>query len=509
MKNNLFKSAKLTKFFLSIIVISNLFTFQTNATLNEAQKTEITKEFTKYASITISADLEAKIVSGQITNLTPDQKEYMKDHLSALCNSLTWIKELDLQNCMIESLPDEISKLKELRVLNLSNNKISTLPENIVTLNKLNYLNLSNNQFTTLPMNLHTLPQIKFIDLANNKLESFPDENSKKTEITKDYLKYASITIRTGLEAKIISGELINLTQNEKEYIKDHFPALCNSLNWIEKLELYNCNIESLPPEICNLTNLTILDLSNNKLQNLPISFYELGGLQYLYLSSNNIDTLPEEIEGLKSLINLNLSNNKISVFPNNITTLPKLEYLCVENNQLTTLPEEIGNLNTLIQIDLSNNKIKEIPNSVVNLQNLKGLYIEYNNIKILPENFNNLIKIEVINLYHNEIKSLPYNFELLPQLQDLNLGHNKLESLPENIGKLLSLKNLTLEDNNKLRMIPRSLLKLKNSLESLNLLYTNIPFKSKNGMLGREELQRLMTNRVVFSLEKPRHRLK
>lgn len=326
---------------------------------------------------------------------------------------------------------------------------------------------------------------------------------AQKTEITKKFLTDASINVKTSLKAKIISGELVNLTPNQKEYIKDHFPALCNSLSWIKKLELYNCNLESLPDEISKLKRLTILDLSHNKLQDLPIGFYKLSGLQSLNLSSNNINTLHEDIEGLKSITNLNLRDNQISTLPNNFVKLVQLKHIDLENNKIIDLPNEIGALKKLITLNVSYNKIVFLPDSFASLSNLKELYLQYNNIKTFPPHFEQLKTIEVINLYHNKIDFLPYSFEELFTLEELNLGHNYLKKLPKYIGQLTKLKHLTLEDNYELSTIPNSLLDLIDSLESLNLLRTNIPKNSNNEKLGRKKLQMLFEDRVVFYLEK------
>jgi internalin A len=326
---------------------------------------------------------------------------------------------------------------------------------------------------------------------------------AQKTEITKEFLQDASIKDRAGLETKLVSGELINLTPNQKEYIKDHLLVLCNSLRWIKKLELYNCNLESLPDEISNLKLLTLLDLSHNKLQNLPISFYKLSGLQSLYLSSNNINSLPEDIEGLKSLYDLNLSKNNLNTLPNNFIKLLQLRYLNIEENKLTCLPQEIEQLCHLMHLNLNKNNIEKLPNNFVYLKNLKFFHAQFNKLKELPDNFEKLIKIQVIDLYHNKIDFLPYSFEQLYTLTDLNMGSNKLKKLPRHIGQLRKLKHLTLEDNTELSQIPNSLTDLKDSLESLNLLYTNIPKNSKK-KLGRKKLQMHFEDRVVFFLENP-----
>jgi len=73
------------------------------------------------------------------------------------------------------------------------------------------------------------------------------------------------------------------------------------------------CNINSLPSNISNLTQLKTLDLSNNQLTNLPSEIVDLNNLQYLNLSGNNFTTFPPELCNINNL-NLIIDNFDYSV---------------------------------------------------------------------------------------------------------------------------------------------------------------------------------------------------
>lgn len=71
------------------------------------------------------------------------------------------------------------------------------------------------------------------------------------------------------------------------------------------RLQLHNNLLEELPPEIGSLRKLKIINLSDNKLQNLPRQFYMLEELCKLHLKNNHISTLEAEIGNLVMLTHM------------------------------------------------------------------------------------------------------------------------------------------------------------------------------------------------------------
>lgn len=63
--------------------------------------------------------------------------------------------------------------------------------------------------------------------------------------------------------------------------------------------------LEELPPEIGSLRKLKIVNLSDNRLKNLPHEFYMLEELCELYLRSNQISILEAEIGDLIMLTHM------------------------------------------------------------------------------------------------------------------------------------------------------------------------------------------------------------
>jgi len=75
---------------------------------------------------------------------------------------------------------------------------------------------------------------------------------------------------------------------------------------------------------------------------------------------------LNESIDELIEIIILELSSNKLTEIPNSIGILQQLQYLDLSSNQLTKIPESIGNLPQLQNLYLYGNKLTEIPDSII-----------------------------------------------------------------------------------------------------------------------------------------------
>tara|TARA_B100000959_G_scaffold233560_1_gene251047 strand:- start:27 stop:1037 length:1011 start_codon:yes stop_codon:yes gene_type:complete len=104
--------------------------------------------------------------------------------------------------------------------------------------------------------------------------------------------------------------------------------------------------IDHLPDNIGQLSELTTLFLEGHLLTELPASFTSLSSLVNLYISSNWLTSLPEDFGNLTSLSILDLGYNQLASIPESIGELINIQYLLLFNNQLTSLPESICDLN-------------------------------------------------------------------------------------------------------------------------------------------------------------------
>ncbi|HRI33062.1 MAG TPA: COR domain-containing protein, partial [Saprospiraceae bacterium] len=163
------------------------------------------------------------------------------------------------------------------------------------------------------------------------------------------------------------------------------------SKNW-NILDLSGSGLTELPREIFDLTNLKTLKLGKyrlpqkNYIKDIPKDIGKLSDLEVLDLTDNQITTLPDEISKLKKLKRLVLSSNNFANFPLSICELENLEELFIGNNYFSQLPREIQKLKKLHTLRLNSNKFKSIPDEINLLPALKHLYLYDNPIKNVPK---------------------------------------------------------------------------------------------------------------------------
>ena len=121
---------------------------------------------------------------------------------------------------------------------------------------------------------------------------------------------------------------------NESEYINNEYPIISSTT--------------TVPSEIGNLTNLTLLSLNSNKLTT-PWRADPLNPFGRI---------VPSEICNLTNLTQLDLRCNKLTNLQSEICNLTNLTQLSLNDNQLKNLPSEICNLTNLTYLSLCNNKL-------------------------------------------------------------------------------------------------------------------------------------------------------
>lgn len=192
----------------------------------------------------------------------------------------------------------------------------------------------------------------------------------------------------------------------------------------LKKLDLSNKNI-SLLNIIDDYTNITLLDLSNNKLSKLPNNFNKLfPNLKILFLTNNLFEDIPECLLYSKITI-LSIKNNKIQKIDNLPITI---NWLMATNNNITNI-NYITNLINLRKLSLSGNFISEIPEEINKLHNLELVRFSNNNITIINKNCLELPKLTYIALGGNPIfpdiyKTIPIiNIENIKLYEKLGSG--------------------------------------------------------------------------------------
>lgn len=126
-----------------------------------------------------------------------------------------------------------------------------------------------------------------------------------------------------------------------------------------------------------------IVNYTNQNLPNFPNEKVKADTTS-LFFNKNRLSEFPSCISQLANLTLLNLSDNRIRQLPSNII-LPAIRTLFLNNNLLENFPSNFC-LPSLTNLAFANNHISTLPVEMRSLTNLKGLRIENNPIEN-PEN--------------------------------------------------------------------------------------------------------------------------
>ncbi|CAK6954985.1 leucine-rich repeat-containing protein 47 [Scomber scombrus] len=154
---------------------------------------------------------------------------------------LTNLQSLILCRNKLASFPNVIGNLKSLKVLDLSVNNLTVLPESITQLKELNTFNVSCNNLEVLPEGLSQCTKLSNINISKNRITSFPaDLYSEKLDLLSSLVASDNI-----LEA--LSGEV-------------HILAA------LKVLDLSNNKLKEIPPELSDCPKLKEINFKGNKL---------------------------------------------------------------------------------------------------------------------------------------------------------------------------------------------------------------------------------------------------
>ncbi|KAK8491154.1 hypothetical protein V6N11_037918 [Hibiscus sabdariffa] len=360
---------------------------------------------------------------------------------------------------------------------------------------------------SSIPFNfLGTLPSLKqlymddcYLDDSHFMQDTFKLKNLETMRISGTILGnnfFKRIGAMSSL--KILNLDYYGLNDISQSQELDDLSGL-NSLS-LEKMDI-NCYSRGF----CGLTNLRVLDMSNNHLMgNLPECISNFTSLESLDLSSNHFSGQVSVFESLTSLKQLRLSDNYFHI-PSSLGpffNLSELTHFYADNNTIYAesqmqalvptfqlnaislsccgdvgqLPQFLYHQRNLRLVDLSNlNLTGEFPNWLLqNNTNLQSLNLANNSflgsfeLPFLPHT--NLSSLDISkNFFHGK---LPTEIGAkLPSLSDLNMSNNHFHGgIPASIGDLNSLRYLDLSDNQLSGGLPEHLVMGCSSLSSLIL---------------------------------------
>jgi len=297
-------------------------------------------------------------------------KECCEKHLS----------KLDLSECGLSEIPDEVAKLTWLQKLDLSYNKIIEI-NTLQGLTALTSLNLAGNQIKEIDA-LQKLAALTSLDLSGNQIK-----------------KIGALQGLTTLTSLVLYSNQI------KEI------DVLQGLTALNSLVLFNNQIKEVDT-LQGLTALTKLNLAGNQIKEIE-ALQGLTALTSLNLYRNQIKDI-EALQGLTVLTSLNLYSNQIKDI-DRLRRLTALTSLDLYSNQIKEI-DCLKQLKDLEKLELSQNRISQLPdwvgNSKINIV-LKKQHERYENN---------------LNLYNNPIENIP--------LEIIELGNKAIQGYLSTLDK-------------------------------------------------------------------------
>ncbi|CAN0924035.1 Probable LRR receptor-like serine/threonine-protein kinase At3g47570 [Linum grandiflorum] len=448
---------------------------------------------------------------GRVTNLSlPSQGLY--GSISPHIGNLSFLKGLLLyNNSFVYEIPLEIGRLRRLQNLELHNNTLSgEIPSNISQCSE-----LVNHFSGTIPDSLGRLKNLTALYLNVNDFHGeIPASIFNLSSLTDlwfggNYKLHGELPPNLG----ILLPNLVNFDVGGNRFTGRVPPTISNISN-LFMLQMSENNFTGNMPNLAACNKLARLLVQSNSLGtgkapdlDFLASLVNASSLEVVHIEKNNFGgSLPENIGNLSTdLLQLTVNDNKISGnFPNGIQSLVNLEVLWADNNYLSgtiqpsfgnlrflrrcnlfnndisgNIPMSIGNLAELIELDISANRLQgEIPASIGNLKNLLLFNLSHNDLHgVIPLQVMGLSSLSrTLDLSYNRFTgSIPVEVGNLRNLGSLNLSHNMLSgSIPSSLGSCVMLESLHLEGNLLDGSIPSSLSSIR-GIEELDLSANNL----------------------------------
>lgn len=259
--------------------------------------------------------------------------------------------------------------------------------------------------------------------LKNKKIQK-PDEQEKEENCTLSDL----VTNQNHFSSVYISENLVFGLSNAKlSHCKLSNIKGIETFKTLQKIDLSHNNIKEVTKSICELKDLSSLNISFNMLKKIN-NFLSEVNLLHIDLSHNKLENFPDIAE-FKNLQTLNISYNLLNYIQNS-TKNHSLNKLNISHNPLKGL-DELGYFENIQEINTNNCEFESLI-FLDSFRNASYVYMNRCSVKNMDyfKNFNNIIEIDLsYNLIFNitQLQSLIDN----KFLEKIDLSGNKCQKTP------------------------------------------------------------------------------
>ncbi|XP_078083680.1 volume-regulated anion channel subunit LRRC8D-like [Mustelus asterias] len=379
----------------------------------------------KLKLLSLNSDWTPEKVRQQLIRGTKDQLElhlFMLTGIPEAVYDVTEIQSVKMELCRGINISTKVTQLVHLEELSIVNSVVTIKPAALFFLsNQLHSLSVTFSNDEEIPDWIGKLTKLRALYLIGNVNA---DDKRLELEFLKE-LRYLRILQ--------INSNLLKIPFNVL-YVAPHLVEL-SILNNKHKLEMIH--------NLGSMLNLARLDLQNCDLETIPLGIFSLSNLQELSFQGNELSAIDEieNLRRLRKLSSLNLSFNRIKSIPDSFSFISNLEHFNVSNNQIETLPNSMFTVQKLQHLDMSSNHLVAIPPSIKYLKNLKYLDLSSNKLETLPDELFQCKKLKTLKLNNNLLTSLSGKIQQCSQLSRLELKTNPLDELPVEITHCSKLK--------------------------------------------------------------------
>ncbi|CAG8472117.1 27119_t:CDS:10 [Racocetra persica] len=436
---------------------------------------------------------------------------------------------LDLNSNRLKDLEHgSLEMIGELTNLQVENNLLQGLPEKFAAFTKLNILNVANNSFSGFPQVICTIVTLSELDLSYNKITSIPEAIGKLINLKKLFLIGNQLTDKLPESFQnLISLQELDIRRNQITSLDTislipNLEILLIEYNSVLTVEISSKSLQKLILSKNQLTHFSLketesslieLSLANANLVTLQNDLFErLLSVQKLDLRNNKLTSIPTTVGLMTNLTHLTCISNTLRTLPSEICSLVSLHTLDIHFNHLVSLPQEIWLCRSLATLNVSSNLLEQFPAPPTTsspdppplVHSLRNLYLCDNALTAGIFNFISLFsELEILNISFNFLDEIPPGkLSKNCHLTELYLSGNQLSSLPEDIEKLTNLSVLHI-NGNRLTTLPAELSKIR-KLVVLDLKYLNLSGNKRFEIkyVHQNEINPLQRNRNLADFE-------